>query len=67
MFDHPHSKEIFPDIQPEHPMVQLCVIHAHRVFGYQGEEISTSLSNSSPLEFAESNEVASQPSFLQTR
>ena len=35
--------------------------------GSQGEELSTSLSTSPPQEAVESNEVAPQPPFLQTR
>ncbi|KAK4815837.1 hypothetical protein QYF61_008440 [Mycteria americana] len=37
------------------------------VTGYQGEELSTSLSTSPPQKAVESNEVAPQPPFLPTR
>jgi len=37
------------------------------IAGYQGEEISTSLSMSPPQEAVDSNEVTPQPPLLQTR
>lgn len=45
----------------------LYAVPSCSIGGYQGEETSISLSTSPPQEAAESNEVTSEPSFLQTR
>lgn len=34
MFGHSHNEEIFPDVQSEAPLVQLCAIPLHPVIGY---------------------------------
>ena len=67
VLDNPLSEEMFPHVQPEPPWVQLWTIPMCPVPGSQGEELSTSLSMSSPQEAAGSNEVAPHPPFLQTR
>ena len=66
-FDHPFCEEMLPNIQSEPPLTQLWTITKHPITGSQGQEFSTVLSTSPPLEAAESNEVAPQPPFLQTR
>jgi len=47
--------------------VRLSATPMRPVPGSQGEELSPSLCTSPPQEAAESNEVAPQPPFLQTR
>lgn len=51
------------------PGTALCcsLVSSHPITSYRGEEISTSLSISPTQEVVESNEFASQPSFIQTR
>ena len=58
---------MFPNVQPKSPLMQLWIIPMCPVTGEQGEELSTSLPTSPPLEAIENNEVPPQPSFLQTR
>lgn len=65
VFDHPQSTEIFRHVQSEPSLVQLCAIPLCPVLGDQGEENSTTVSISPPQEAVESNEVTSQPPFLQ--
>lgn len=58
MFDHPHDKEIFPNVQSEPPLTQVSAIPCHTIICYQGEEVGTPFSISSPQEVLESNEVS---------
>ena len=60
VLDHRLGKEVLPNVQSEPPLVQLWAIPTLPVTGYQGEELSTSLSTSPPQEAAESNEITSQ-------
>lgn len=62
-FDHPHSKEIFPNILSAHSLVQFCAIPTCPIVVYQGEETATSFSISPPQGVAKSNEVTSQLTF----
>ena len=65
VFDHLLSKEMFPNVQSRFPLALHCTIPMHPLSGYQGEELSTSLSTSIPQEAVESNEVTPQPALLQ--
>ena len=65
--DHPHSNEIFPEVQSEPPLVRLCVIPSCSILSYQGEEIRTSVSVSPLREVVWSNEAASWPPCLQAQ
>ena len=47
VFDHPLAKEMLPTVQSKPPLAQLWTIPTCPVTGYQGEELSTSLSTSS--------------------
>lgn len=49
-FHHPHSKEIFLNIQSEPLLAQLCIIPMNPVISYKGEETGTSLSILPPQE-----------------
>jgi len=66
-FHYPHSKEFFPYVQSEPLLVQLCAVSTCPVISSWGKEGGTSLSTSPPQEAAESTEITSQPSFLQSR
>ena len=57
VFDHPLCKEMLPNVKFKPPLMQLWTIPTRPVNGYQGEELSTSLSTSPPQEAAESNDV----------
>lgn len=63
MSDHPHSNEIFPNVQTEPPLTQLCAIPVNSDISYWKKLLPPSAS--SPQQFAESNVVTSQPSFPQ--
>lgn len=67
MFDHPHSKGIFPNIESKPPLAQLCAVSSCPIIGHQGEEISISISASPPQEVVERKQITSWPPFLQTR
>ncbi|KAK4823572.1 hypothetical protein QYF61_003576 [Mycteria americana] len=63
----PCSEEIFPNIQPEPPLVQLEAISSCPIASYLGEETNTHLSTTSFQVVTESNKVSPQPPFLQTK
>ena len=67
VFDHPLSKEMLLNTQFKPPLMQLWAIPKHPITGYQGEELSTSISTSPPQKAVESNEVGPQSPSLQTR
>ena len=47
MPDHPFREEIFPNIQPEPPLVQLDAIPSHPITSYVGEEATSHLATTS--------------------
>jgi len=47
MFDHSFSKEIFPYIQSQPPLMQLEPISSHPIVSYLGEETNTCLTTTS--------------------
>ena len=60
--DSPFSKEIFPNIQPKPPLMQLEAIASRPVTVYLGEETNTSLTTTSFQVVVESDKVS--PSLL---
>lgn len=58
-FENALSKEMFPYVESEPPLVQLWTISTCSITGSQGEEVSTSLSSSPPQGAVGSNEIYS--------
>ena len=67
MPDHSFSKEIFPNIQPKPPLMQLEAISSRPIAGYLGEETNTCLTTISFQVAVESEKVPPQPPLLQTK
>ncbi|KAK4814188.1 hypothetical protein QYF61_011911 [Mycteria americana] len=67
MFDHPFSKEIFPNIQSKPLLTQLEAISSCPITGYLGEETNTHHTTTSFQVVVESGKVSPQPPFLQTK
>lgn len=67
VFDQPHRREMFPNVQCDPPLLQLCTIPMHPVISFHGKETGTSLSTSPSQEVVKSNEAFCLPFFLQTR
>jgi len=54
VFDRPLGEEMLPNVTSEPPLMQVGTIPTCPITGSQGEDLSTSLSTSSPQEAAES-------------
>jgi len=67
MSDPSFSKEIFPNIHSEPPLMQLEAIASHPIVSYLGEETNTCLTTTSFQVVVESNKVPPQPPLLQTK
>ena len=61
------GEEIFPNIQPEPPLVQLEAIPSHHIGSYQGEEANPHLTTTFLQEVVEGNKVPPDPPLLQTK
>ena len=63
-----HSfRVVFPNIQPQSPMVQLEAILSSPIAGYMGEEANPQLTTTSLQVVVESNKVSPEPPLLQTK
>ena len=60
------GEEIFPNIQPEPPLVQLEAIPSHSITSYVGKEANPHHTTTSFLVVVERDEVPAEHSFLQT-
>ena len=67
MLDNPFSEEIFPNVQPEPPLMQLEAISCYSSTCYLGEETNVHLTTSFFQVAVESDKVSPQPPLLQTK
>jgi len=67
MPDHFFSKEIFPNIQSEPPLMQLEAIASRPITSYLGEGTNSCLTTTSFQVVLESNKVPPQLPLLQTK
>ena len=67
MPDHSFSKEIFPNIQSEPPLMKLEAVASHPIASYLREETNTCLTTTSFQVVVESDKVPPQPLLLQTK
>jgi len=66
VLDRSFGEEIFPSIQPEHPLVQLEAIPSRSITSYVGEEANHHLTTNSLQVVIESNKVTPECLLLQT-
>ena len=64
--DNSFCEDIFPNVQPKPPLMQLEAIASHPIAGYLGEETNTRLTTLSCQVVVESHMVSPQPPLLQT-
>ncbi|KAK4821136.1 LOW QUALITY PROTEIN: hypothetical protein QYF61_013522 [Mycteria americana] len=67
ILDHHFSKEIFPNMQSKHLLMQLEAISSCSITSYLGEETNPHLSTTSFQVLVESDKVSPQPPFLQAK
>ena len=64
--DHSFGKEVFPNVQPEYPLVQLEAIPSSPITSYLGEEADPHLITTFLQVFVEMDKVTTEPPLLQT-